>query len=254
VVASVVDSHWSGLASLLDLLADTLDRLRSTLPGWIAGKLPTSIEQLQHVVAVWLRSNAQHVQTWGHEIARGAAHVFVGAVVGILAALEEPIASESQWLEIARLRGRNFVRAFSDILLAQLTISAVNTALTAAFVLVVLPVMGVRLPYAGVLVGLTFLTGLVPIVGNLLSNTAILLVALTISPAAAFAALAFLLVIHKLEYVLNAHFAGRRTAVPASALLASMLVLEALFGIAGLVVAPIYCAWAFKEMRSAGIL
>jgi hypothetical protein len=37
--------------------------------------------------------------------------------------------------------------------------------------------------------------------------------------------------------------------VPTYAMLASMLLLEAAFGMAGLVAAPIYCAWLTRELR-----
>jgi len=55
--------------------------------------------------------------------------------------------------------------------------------------------------------------------------------------------------VHKLEYFLNAHFVGSRIQVPTYALLASMLMLEAGFGTAGLVAAPVYCAWLTRELR-----
>jgi len=242
------------LASLLDLLADTLERLRSTLPDWIASRLPASVGDLQHALAATLRSHAHSVQRWGDQLARWTAHGFIGIVIGLLAGLEQPLSSDSPWLPVVRRRGRNYVVAFSEIVLAQLRIAAVNTALTAAFVFGILPLAGVHLPFAGVLVALTMVTGLLPIVGNLVSNAAIVLAALTVSPPAALGAVAFLLVIHKLEYVLNAHFVGRTTRVPAATLLGSMVLLEALWGLQGLILAPIACTWAFHEARDAGIL
>ena len=63
------------------------------------------------------------------------------------------------------------------------------------------------------------------------------------------ASLGFLIVVHKLEYFLNARIVGGRTNVPTWAMLASMLVLESAFGLAGLVAAPIYCAWITSELR-----
>lgn len=244
----------AAVASLLDLLADTLDRLRTTLPPWISSKLPASTDELQHGLAASMRSHAASLQRWGHEVARSAAHLFIGSIIGILAALERPIASISPWLTAIRGRGHNYVRAFSDIVVAQLAIAAVNTVLTAVFLFAVLPFAGVKVPFSGVLVGLTLVAGMVPIVGNLASNAAILLAALTVSTNAALAALVFLLAIHKLEYVLNAQFVGHKTKVPASVLLGTMVVLEAFFGLQGLVLAPIACAWAFREAREGGLL
>jgi len=61
-------------------------------------------------------------------------------------------------------------------------------------------------------------------------------------------------IVHKLEYFLNAHFVGSRIRMPPYALLMSMLVLESAFGAPGLVAAPIYCAWFIREAREAGWL
>jgi predicted PurR-regulated permease PerM len=98
-------------------------------------------------------------------------------------------------------------------------------------------------------VAFCFFVSLLPIIGNLLSNAAITLAALTVSLWLGLASLAFLVVVHKLEYFLNARIVGGRTNVPTYAMLAGMLVLEAAFGVAGLVAAPIYCAWLTRELR-----
>jgi predicted PurR-regulated permease PerM len=90
---------------------------------------------------------------------------------------------------------------------AQITISLINTALTAIFL------MAVHMPHAPLLIAVTFLCGLVPIVGNLLSNTIIVFVALTMSLKLAISALIFLVVIHKLEYLLNSKIIGTAFAI-----------------------------------------
>ena len=89
---------------------------------------------------------------------------------------------------------------------------------------------------------------------NLTSNTAIVLVALTVSPGAAAAALVFLIAIHKLEYFLNAHIVGTQVRAHAWELLVAMLAMEAAFGIPGLVAAPIYYAYLKDELMSEGLV
>src|SRR5438046_10550805 len=84
-------------------------------------------------------------------------------------------------------RFRDFYRSFATVMGAQITISLINTALTAIFLL------AVRVPHAPLLLAVTFLCGLVPIVGNLVSNTIIVFVALTMSLNLAFSALLFLI-------------------------------------------------------------
>jgi hypothetical protein len=63
------------------------------------------------------------------------------------------------------------------------------------------------------------------IVGNLISNTLICIVGLSISIYVAIAALIFLVVIHKLEYFLNAEIIGARIRSRAWELLLAMILL-----------------------------
>ncbi|HUG33529.1 MAG TPA: hypothetical protein VMJ90_02075, partial [Anaerolineales bacterium] len=56
----------------------------------------------------------------------------------------------------------------------------------------------------------TFIVGLLPVVGNLISNTAITIISFAHSFEIAVASLTYLVVIHKLEYFLNARIVGMR--------------------------------------------
>jgi predicted PurR-regulated permease PerM len=69
-----------------------------------------------------------------------------------------------------------------------------------------------------------------------------------VSPTLAVSSLVFLVVIHKLEYFVNARVMGAQIQARAWELLIAMLVMEALFGISGLVAAPIYYAYLKNEL------
>ena len=147
-----------------------------------------------------------------------------------------------------------FGQAFGQIVAAQFWIAAFNTLLTAIFLLVLMPLWGPHLPYTPALITLTFVAGLVPIVGNLVCNAVITLVALSVSPVTAAACLAFLILIHKAEYVINAKVVGSRTQMSVWELLAVMFVAEAVFGPAGLVAAPLFYAYLKKELQAGGLV
>src|SRR5216117_1376481 len=139
-------------------------------------------------------------------------------------------------------RFRDFYRSFATVMGAQITISLINTVLTSIFLL------AVRLPHVPLLIAITFLCGLVPIVGNLISNTIIVFVALTVSLKLAISALIFLVVIHKLEYLLNSKIIGDRIRNPVWLTLVALIIGERLMGIPGLILAPVVLNYLRVEM------
>lgn len=130
-------------------------------------------------------------------------------------------------------RFKTFFQSFTKVIGAQLVISTINTALTAIFLI------WNGYPFAPVLIMLTFLFGLLPIVGNLMSNTLIVGVGFTLSPRMALAALLFLVAIHKLEYFLNSKIIGDRIRTPMWLMLIGLVVGEKLMGIPGMILAPV---------------
>lgn len=124
-------------------------------------------------------------------------------------------------------------QSFATVIGAQIVISAINTILTAIFV------MAVGLPYAVVVIGATFLCGLIPVIGNLISNTVIVGIGFTVSPKMALSALVFLVVIHKLEYFLNSKIIGQRIRNPLWLTLLALVLGERLMGVAGMILAPV---------------
>jgi predicted PurR-regulated permease PerM len=96
--------------------------------------------------------------------------------------------------------------------------------------------------------------GLLPIVGNLISNTVIVLASLSMSFLTAAGSLVFLVILHKLEYFLNARIVGHQINASAWELLCAMLVGEAAFGAPGLIAAPIFYAYIKDELKAIGWL
>ena len=96
--------------------------------------------------------------------------------------------------------------------------------------------------------------GLLPMIGNLVSNAVIVIVSLAHSPHVAMGSLAFLVVVHKFEYFLNARIVGERISAQSWELLLAMLVMEAAFGLPGVIAAPIYYACLKQELIDAGLV
>ena len=132
-----------------------------------------------------------------------------------------------------KIRFRLFYQSFETVMGAQIRISAINTLLTTIFVL------AVSLKFAAFVIGLTFLCGLLPIVGNLISNAIIVGIAVTISPRLAVVALIFLVAVHKLEYFLNSKIIGDLIKNPVWLTLLALIVGERFMGIPGMILAPV---------------
>ncbi len=145
----------------------------------------------------------------------------------------------------ARIKERfaSFYRSFATVMGAQIIISSVNATLTSIFVCTA------GLHYAGLVVILTFLCGLLPIVGNLISNSIIIGIAFTMSPQLAGYAFLFLIVVHKLEYFLNSRIIGGRIENPMWLMLLALIIGERIMGIAGLVLAPVVLSFLKIEMK-----
>ena len=186
-------------------------------------------------------------------LTRSLAHALVGMVIGGLVALQQARPT-GRSAPLTRALGERLIRfgnAFRRIVFAQVRISLLNTALTAIYLLLLLPVGGIRLPLVKTMIAVTFVAGLLPVIGNLISNTVIVTLSLSHSLAAAVGSLTFLVVIHKLEYFLNARIVGGQIRASAWELLLVMMTMEAAFGIPGLIAAPIYYAYLKDELVSA---
>src|SRR5712691_3426822 len=241
-------------------LPDVADTSIPSATAWAQKRqieLPfTDFESLRAVVIDALKEEAHYLRNVAH-FAGSTVTTVVFCIIGIVAAgslffkagfdphpRAHPVKNNlySICTDEVATRFRDFYRSFATVMGAQLTISLINTALTGVFVVTV------RLPQAPLLIAITFLCGLVPIVGNLVSNTVIVFIALTISLKLAIAALVFLVVVHKLEYFLNRKIIGERIRNPVWLTLIALVMGERLMGIPGLILAPVVLNYLRIEM------
>jgi len=240
----------------LDKFMTLVERARSQLPPFIEAYLPASAAEFKVAIGDWIKSHLSDLQLVG----KGMAHMFVtlliGMILGAIIALQRiPDVSRRKPLAAALFERLNLlVQAFRNIVFAQIKISMLNTAFTGIFLAVVMPLFGVHLPLSKTLIVLTFLLGLLPVIGNLMSNTLITIVGMSLSIWVAAAALGYLIVIHKVEYFLNAKIVGGQIRAKAGELWRAMLVFGAAFGRPGVVAGPVYYADLKSELRRAELV
>jgi predicted PurR-regulated permease PerM len=237
---------------LLRKMADVIDTASMHYPAWTRTYLPANADELDAMASTWLRSHAGDLQAAGTSFGRTLLHIFIGMIVGGIAVIGK-VTPDRPLGPLARSladRGVHLGTAFRRVVFAQVRISALNTTLTAIYLVGVLPLTGIHLPLTKTMIALTFIVGLLPVVGNLISNTVIVVVSLSASVYAALGSLLFLILIHKLEYFVNARIIGHRIKARAWELLVAMLVMDAAFGIPGVIAAPIYYAYLKDELAS----
>lgn len=248
--------NQENLAGLASKLAEILVDLRDKLPAALIPYIPESLLELKEILVQSLKEHGQELGNIGKESLHAGAHMLIALVIGLMVALRDfsPMAQSKPLPAALRERLSKLSQAFESVVFAQARISAINTGLTMIFLFVILPLFDVHLPYSKTLIIITFLAGLLPIVGNLISNTLITLISLGVSFKVAIGALTFLVIVHKLEYFINARIVGERINAAAWELLLAMLLMEAIFGIPGLLLAPIVYAYLKSELIQAGAI
>ena len=241
---------------LLQKMAEIIEGSRDKLPAWLLGTIPGDPDTLKVAIIEWLREHARELRTLGGEIGHVIAHILIGMVIGAMVSLHEAELAQSRGPLAHALseRARRVGDAFRRVVFAQVRIAALNTVFTAIYLAGILPLLDIHLPFAKTLIVLTFIVGLLPVVGNLISNTVIVVVSLSVSLQVALGSLAFLIIVHKLEYFLNARIVGAQIRASAWELLLAMLVMESAFGIPGLIAAPIYYAYLKDELAARGLV
>ena len=245
-------SDAGSVTVLLAKMAQILEDSRKILPAWILEHLPADAITFKEEATAWLRLHADQLQVVGKEAGRVSAHIVIGMIIGGMFALRESIAIDN-FKPFARAlaeRSGLFSDAFRRVVFAQIRISAINTIFTAIYLALILPLVGIQLPLIKTMIAITFIVGLIPVLGNLISNTIIVIVSLSHTLGVALGSLLYLIVIHKFEYFLNARIVGTQIRANAWELLIAMLCMEAAFGLIGIVAAPIYYAYIKAELRA----
>lgn len=244
-------------AALLAKMAEVIENSRELLPAVIAQYLPQGdVSQIRATLVEWLLDHAQEIRVFGGNAGHALAMVVIGLIIGSFVALNEGREKHTLGPLAAAMTERvdHLGEAFRKVVFAQVRISLLNTFLTGLYLAVVLPSFGVQLPFVKTMIVITFVVGLMPVIGNLISNTVIVIISFNHSLQAAFASLAFLVIIHKLEYFVNARIIGGQIKAYTWELLTTMLVMEAAFGVQGVIAAPVFYAYLKRELGERGLI
>jgi predicted PurR-regulated permease PerM len=257
---SIVRHSAVTIPDMMTQMANILDSTRTRLGDLGDEIIPdvlTDADNAKAAIAAWLKTHAQGIRAAGGAISIGLVHVIMGCLLALLAFFRHVTKHEHARGPLARQlfeKVNRFTESFARVATAQIKISAVNTTLTAIYLLVLLPMFGIHLPFGTTLVIVTFICGLIPVLGNLISNTVITILSLGISFGTAIASLVFLVLIHKLEYLINSRIVGGETDSQAWEILMAIIIGETAFGAGGVVLGPIVYAFVKRELRDHGLV
>lgn len=244
------------LTLLLSKMAEILETSRAALPPALVHYLPVNVDEMQMQLVAWLREHADDLKGVGKDAGITTAHILIGIIIGAMVSLREAsvVANLRPLARVLEERVNRLGSAFSNVVFAQIKIATINAIATGVYLAVILPLFGIELPLVKTMIALTFVFGLIPVAGNLMSNTVIVVVSLSHSVYVAAGSLLYLVVIHKVEYFLNAKIIGTQIRARPWEILIAMLVMEALFGLSGVIAAAIYYAYLKDELVAKGLL
>lgn len=257
---SFLRHHADRLPAMMNQMAVILQSTRAWLGDWgdqIIPEVLTDAENLKATLVLWLKEHAMSLNATGANFSYGLVHMFMGMLLAILVFFRHQRHAHERRGQLADVLTEKVARvaeAFTRIATAQIKISVMNTALTAIYLFGLLPIFSHRLPFSTTIVLVTFVCGLIPVLGNLVSNTVIVILSMGVSFPTALASLAFLILIHKLEYLVNSRIVGGETDSQAWEILMAIVIGETAFGVAGVVMAPIIYTFVKRELRERGLV
>lgn len=235
-----------------------------TVPGIVDGALPqftvmaqrygvelpfSNFYELRELVNSRLLGHAGTITKASTLLTREVFHMVVGLIAVVLYFVSDRAPRYAPNLfDAVRHETNNriwkFMQSFARVFGAQIVISAINAVLTLLFLYFT------GIPHMAFLTTMTFLIGIIPIIGNIISNSVIAVTALGVSLNLALAALVYLIIIHKLEYFLNSKIMGSSVELPMWQMLLAILLGNVIMGIAGIMLAPALLHYIKSELKS----
>ncbi|WP_085248587.1 AI-2E family transporter [Gilliamella mensalis] len=269
IMSILISGFWYLFAWFVDMAkhpTETLMNLKlvvnnviNSLPSNITHYLPDDLDVVKSTIMVYLKDHIFYLQSIIKKVFHDLVILIVGMIIGLILGYKENqrISDDNQIKPRALTKAlktslNRLVVVFQYVAISQVVIALFNTIMTAILLFIILPAFGVHLPFSKSLVLATFIFGLIPIIGNLIVNGLIFFVAFTVSFTVAMVIIVYLILIHKMEYVLNAKIVGTKIHAGICELLIAMLFLETVFGIIGLIFAPVFYAFiklSLKELR-----
>jgi predicted PurR-regulated permease PerM len=259
----IVRAQMANIPALLARMAEILQStqiLLGAIGGYVlAPETVRDAEDLKQLVVTWLQEHSGSIEALGEGFSIAIVHIVMALLLAAMVFLrhtrtvvegDTTMTTRRPLARYLKQKVGRFTAAFAQVVSAQVKISAINTILTAFYLLGILPLfLERRLPFTMTMIFITFVAGLIPVLGNLISNSVIVIVSLGASMGVALASLGFLILIHKLEYVVNSKIVGSKTGSQIWEILMAILIGEAAFGLQGIILGPVIYTFVKRELQ-----
>lgn len=257
---SILQRHVDALPAMMRQMAEILRSTRLWLGGYgrqIIPDMMTDAENFKGGIVLWLKGHADTLKLATNTVSLGLLHVIMGMLLAIVAFFRHVTHhDENTRGPLAYYLTEKVDRvahAFSRILSAQIKVSLFNTFITSIYLMILL-LAGKTVPFTTTLIVITFILGLFPILGNLVTNIVLVILSLGVSGGTAIASLIFVLALSKLQYVLTSRLVGEEIDSQAWEILLAIILGEAAFGLSGVIMAPIIYAFVKRELRERALV
>ena len=147
-VASFFRNETGGPDALLARLMEILNTSRHQVPALLQPYIPEDMPALRAALNDWAAEHQRQLGVAGTSVVQVGVRVLIGMVLGAMIALYDELPLPKMGPLAQELVGRTsrLATAFRQVVFAQVKISLLNTVFTAIFLLGVLPLFGVHLP------------------------------------------------------------------------------------------------------------
>lgn len=222
----------------LQLILTSLSDFKEKLPTFFAKKIPTNQSDIEHFLSGLTASINQNLLGFGGS----SIHYFFQTLFSLIISIsliKEPNTDTSRTITLLKNNFLDFINFFKVLMVAQIYVAIWNTLWLAIYIFVMLPIFDIELSYKKTLIILTLFVSLIPALGNIVSNTALLILCIPSGIYVVLTSLIFMVLIHKAEYLINAKIVGQKSNANLVEILMALIIFELLFGLDGLILGPV---------------
>lgn len=248
-ITAIQGDNGQTLQTVLGSITD----VRNKMPGFISKKLPQSAADLEIIVSNLTANLNQHIMGLsGSSINYFFQSLF--AFIISISLLQKKTETNSPMILSLKNNFSDFIQSFKVLMGAQVYVALWNAIWLTIYLFAILPAFDIEISYRKTLIILTLFISLIPALGNVISNTALLILCLPFGVYVILASLIFMILIHKAEYLINAKIIGQQSNANVVEILLSLIIFELIFGIDGLILGPVTYAYVKNFLLKEKIL